>query len=95
MFRAAREPGDLCSRLGIAASRKFGGAVQRNRAKRLIRTLFRTNKPSRALDLVLVPRRELLDASYPELEAEYRQLLDRPLTPGARRPPRPGRHPRV
>src|ERR1700733_4987392 len=34
----------LCadSRLGIVASKKLGGAVVRNRAKRLIREMFRT-----------------------------------------------------
>ena len=30
-------------RLGIAATRKLGGAVERNRAKRLIREIFRRN----------------------------------------------------
>jgi ribonuclease P protein component len=65
------------SRLGIAATRKFGGAVQRNRAKRLIREVFRRNKIARGLDIVVVPRRELLGASLNALEADYRNLLER------------------
>ena len=73
MFTREREAGP--SRLGIAATRKMGAAVERNRAKRLVRELFRHNKPGSALDVVVVPRREILDASYERIEAEYRSLL--------------------
>src|SRR5262245_4390484 len=65
------------SRLGIAATRKFGGAVERNRAKRLIREVFRRNKVAPGLDIVVIPRRELLDATLAALEAEYRSLIER------------------
>jgi ribonuclease P protein component len=64
-------------RLGIAATRKMGGAVQRNRAKRLIREVFRLNKIAPGCDVVVVPKRELLDASLTVLETEYRKLLER------------------
>ena len=64
-------------RLGIAATKKLGGAVQRNRAKRLIREVFRRNKIAAGLDVVVVPRRELLEASLTALEAEYRAALAR------------------
>jgi ribonuclease P protein component len=59
------------ARLGIAATKKLGGAVVRNRAKRLIREVFRRNKIARGVDVVVVPRRELLDASLTALEADY------------------------
>jgi len=54
-------------RLGIAATRKFGGAVERNRAKRLIREVFRRNKLAPGFDIVVIPKRELLDASLTAL----------------------------
>jgi ribonuclease P protein component len=66
-------------RLGIAATRKLGGSVERNRAKRLIREVFRRNKLAPGFDVVVVPKRELLDASLSALEAEFRTSLERSL----------------
>ena len=85
------------SRFGVAASRKLGPAIQRNRAKRLAREVFRRNKIAAGLDIVIVPRREMLDASFLSLEADYRDLLNRRDRPGARsqrRPPRGDRRAR-
>ncbi len=64
-------------RLGIAATKKLGGAVKRNRAKRLIREIFRRNKIASGFDIVVIPKRELLDASLTVLEADYRTLIER------------------
>ena len=66
-------------RLGIAATRKLGGAVERNRAKRLIREVFRRNKLAPGFDIVVIPKRELLDASLTALETEFRNILERSL----------------
>jgi ribonuclease P protein component len=66
-------------RLGIAATKKLGGAVQRNRAKRLIREVFRHNKIASGFDIVVVPKRELLQATLTVLEADYRSILERRL----------------
>src|SRR5215208_1887557 len=62
-------------RLGVAATRKLGSAVERNRAKRRARELFRRRKHIGGLDIVIVPRREMLDAPFASLEAEYAALL--------------------
>lgn len=81
------------ARIGVAATRKLGGAVVRNRAKRLVRELFRRHKPSTALDVIIVARREMLDAPFASLEAEYRAVLDRGsqrCLHAARRPRRDG-----
>jgi ribonuclease P protein component len=66
-------------RLGLVASRKLGGAVARNRAKRLLRESFRRH-PRRltpTLDLVLVPKREIAEKSGDEVAREYRERLRR------------------
>ena len=69
--------GAATPRLGVAATRKLGSAVDRNRAKRRARELFRRRKDIGGFDIVIVPRREMLDAPFAALEAEYVALLAR------------------
>jgi ribonuclease P protein component len=66
-------------RLGLAASRKVGDAVRRNRAKRLLRECYRRHKRAEApaLDLVLMAKNEMVGCVQGELDREYRQRLRR------------------
>jgi ribonuclease P protein component len=65
-------------RLGMSVSRKVGGAVQRNRWKRLLREAFRlqVHELPSGIDLVVVPRRDVEPQLEPLL-ASLKQLAKR------------------
>lgn len=63
------------ARLGVAATRKLGPATVRNRARRLAREVFRRHKVVPAVDIVIVPRPEMLDAPFSSVEADYLSTL--------------------
>jgi|APDOM4702015159_1054818.scaffolds.fasta_scaffold78785_3 ribonuclease P protein component len=75
VFVLSRGPG--AARFGVAATRKLGSAVARNRAKRLARELFRRHTVAAGIDVIVVPRREILDASFANLEADFHSTLRR------------------
>lgn len=58
------------NRLGLTVSAKFGGAVQRNRAKRLFREAYRLHESEfkQGFDLVLVARSRMQGACCLEIE---------------------------
>ena len=63
-------------RLGITVSRRIGSAVRRNRAKRLLREIFRRHKRELAdVDIVVNGRASLPTSDYHRLEAELLSCL--------------------
>jgi ribonuclease P protein component len=72
-------------RIGLSVSRKVGGAVVRNRCRRLLREAFRTTRESlpQHVDLVLIPRPhwtdglEALKESLVALSRRAAKKLDR------------------
>lgn len=66
-------------RLGITASRRVGNAVQRNRARRLIREAFRVvfaELPAQ-LDIVVIVRRPLGERKLGDVLSEWQRALPR------------------
>jgi len=65
-----RRNGRGANRLGITVSTKLGGAVQRNRIKRRLKEIYRTNekKLTAGYDIVIVARMKSKFSGYKELE---------------------------
>lgn len=72
-------PAEGSSRAAFVASRKVGGAVARNRARRVLREAWRVLAPRfrEAHQVVLVARPEIAGAGAPDLTEEIGELLTR------------------
>jgi ribonuclease P protein component len=66
-------------RLGLAVARRVGGAVERNRARRLLRESFRRTQRAAGAghDLVVVPHADLVACGQVEVDRELRARLRR------------------
>ncbi|MCX7867781.1 MAG: ribonuclease P protein component [Limisphaera sp.] len=65
------------SRLGVVVGRKLGKATVRNRARRLLREVFRLHQwdLARPVDLVLVARPSIAGKGYREVEADFLRAM--------------------
>jgi ribonuclease P protein component len=66
-------------RLGVTVTRKIGGAVRRNRIKRVLRDIFRRNRATLdpPLDLVVNARPPIVGAESAALEREFLKTFAR------------------
>jgi ribonuclease P protein component len=74
-----RLPAASVSRLGVITAGKIGGAVVRNRARRLMRETFRLHQREleSPVDLVLVARPSIVGKGFVEVERDFLTTLRR------------------
>jgi ribonuclease P protein component len=74
---AYKKDGGRLRRLGLATSRKVGTAVERNRLKRRLREIFRTNKHllEPGLDIIFISRPYAASLDYNSLKKAVLDLL--------------------
>lgn len=74
-----RLPADAATHLGVITGGKIGGAVVRNRARRLMRETFRLHQRELAgpVDLVLVARPSIVGKGFAEVERDFLTTLRR------------------
>jgi ribonuclease P protein component len=73
-------------RLGVVTSKKVSNrAVDRNRARRVLRAVFREHRAefSGEVDVVIIARRNILSAGYHDVEAEFLRLAGKAGLAGA------------
>ncbi len=75
----AKRNGQRNNRLGITVSKKIGKAVTRNRAKRRLREVYRTNSAqlSTGFDFVLVARGRTATVPFSKLNADFLHAADK------------------
>ena len=87
-----RDAAETGLRLGLTASRKVGGAVERNRIRRRLRAaakLALAEQLDRSCDVVVVARPETIAADFRAMVADLSVALDRARpSSGKRRPDR-------
>lgn len=66
-----------CNRLGITVGKKTGGAVIRNRVKRLIRESYRLSEQNMAsgYDIVIVARSKCAEVNYKAVNGALKRIL--------------------
>lgn len=74
-----RLPDGAAPKLGVVTSKKIGGAVQRSRARRLLRESFRQHQHEFAqpVELVLVARNSIAGKKFADVEKDFLAALNR------------------
>lgn len=66
-------------RIGYIASKKVGGAVLRNKAKRIMRSIVRKHLFSFSIeenmDIIIIAKRTILDRKFFDLEKDFRYFM--------------------
>ena len=72
-------PDGASPKLGVVTSKKIGGAVQRSRARRLLRESFRQHQHEFAqpVELVLVARNSIAGKKFADVEKDFLAALNR------------------
>ena len=72
-------PGGASPKLGVVTSKRIGGAVERSRARRLLRESFRRHQHELAqpVELVLVARNSISGKNFAGVEKEFLAALNR------------------
>ena len=74
-----RLPDGASPKLGVVTGRKIGGAVERSRARRLLRESFRLHQHelSQPVELVLVARNSIAGRDFAGVEKDFLAVLNR------------------
>ncbi|MFP4147882.1 MAG: ribonuclease P protein component [Nitriliruptoraceae bacterium] len=75
VLHAAPRGDDEPARVAVIASRRVGGAVQRNRAKRLLREAVRHVALPTGVDIVLIARRACAESGFAAVHEELDRLV--------------------
>ncbi|HEX3626974.1 MAG TPA: ribonuclease P protein component [Verrucomicrobiae bacterium] len=72
-------PEGASPKLGVVTSRKIGGAVQRTRARRLLRESFRLHQHdfAKPVELILVARNSIVGKQFADVEKDFLTSLRR------------------
>ena len=72
-------PEGAAPKLGVVTSRKIGGAVQRTRARRLLRESFRLHQHefTQPIEIILVARNSIAGKKFADVERDFLATLRR------------------
>jgi ribonuclease P protein component len=85
-----RRPGEIpAPRVGLSVSKDHGGAVRRNKLKRVLREAFRHERADMPanIDVVLIPKKRDDNMPLAEVRTELPELIQKALR-APKRPPR-------